>query len=756
MAIVEYQNSIAGGATGGPISNVAIRVFDYPSGDAATIYDSAFAVTTAPILTDEDGAYSFYAVNGNYDIVYYYGGITKRLVDVLVGAPGPTSSGYMLLSSYGSLAAMLATVGANNQTVGIDADTTLTANITIPANIELLPLNGAIINHAAYTISYAGSTARWPMAQVFNGTGAVTGMKEAWPEWFGAVGDNAANDTLALQAAHDSLVDGGVLRLTGMYKTSGFRITKRLNIQSVGQGKWVSSLGSILPWSASQEYLVKFDSLTSVVAGGLIENVVFNGAGSTFTDAMLVGEGYSVVRFKGCGFHNSVGTAVRLRVWWEGVFDDCMFRGNDSQVNGVVYIDDKYNNDPDMNVNNLTFTKCHWEGNKGSYVKSHINSNLDIIRFIGGSKFEWGMGAFGGIPATGPWVLFDFGYAQRALITHSHFTNFKLSNKYSAIVSIANGCIEVTGNSFSGFANDTYLLYATGGSTANVHDNLSSDNIGLLYTNSNRSVLFEYPISTISSSGLRDSGKYENSRGALTSISAIAMNSNKLQYDATATNFQKSVLVESGASQTVANIPWTSWKDYPGGLRLSVRAKSATGVGSISLQVKQLDLGAKTVPSSYGTSVSWDITSSQLAAIGDNAADRFKLFTSSTNTEAVYIDGVYITPLPYQGQQITSPAFNAQIANTASATITMDNSANVNRRGIYMVYADASGVGGYAMFYSNGSALTAMVTGADFAVGTTDPGTAGKFNVFLTGSSITITNRYGTDRKVAVVPFGFY
>jgi len=188
MAIVKYQNSIADSATGRPISNVSIQVFDYPSGTAATIYDSAFAVTTAPIITDKDGAYSFYVENGNYDIVYYYGGITKRLVDVLVGgvtgAPGPASSGYTLLSSYGSLAAMVATVSTANQTVAIDADTTLTANITIPANIELLRLNGAVINADAYTL---------------------TGLKVARPEWFGAFTDNT-NATATTAAVNKALL----------------------------------------------------------------------------------------------------------------------------------------------------------------------------------------------------------------------------------------------------------------------------------------------------------------------------------------------------------------------------------------------------------------------------------------------------------------------------------------------------------------------------------------------------------------------
>lgn len=231
--MAKYQDSISDSATGRPIANVTVQVFDYPSGDVATLYTAEGAVTTAPIISDSDGAYSFYALSGRYNIVYYHGGITKTLTDIQVGGmqgiPGPASSGYTLLSSYGSLTAMVAAVGADPQTVGIDASTTLSANITIPANIELLPINGAIINHGSYTISYAGSTARWPRAQVFNGTGAITGLSgAAHLEWLGAKGDG----TTSGDSAFTRTLQSGASKVIGAYKSSGYLLTIQMDIPS--------------------------------------------------------------------------------------------------------------------------------------------------------------------------------------------------------------------------------------------------------------------------------------------------------------------------------------------------------------------------------------------------------------------------------------------------------------------------------------------------------------------------------------------
>jgi len=129
------------------------------------------------------------------------------------------------ISSYGStFAEAVAAIGSTPLTVGFRSDQTVSANITIPSTLELVPLNGAKINHGAYTVTYAGSTARWSMAQIFSGTGAVTftgNISYAVPQWFGAKGDDSTLDSAAFRSAVASCnrvyVPPGIYRV-GMIK----------------------------------------------------------------------------------------------------------------------------------------------------------------------------------------------------------------------------------------------------------------------------------------------------------------------------------------------------------------------------------------------------------------------------------------------------------------------------------------------------------------------------------------------------------
>lgn len=93
----------------------------------------------------------------------------------------------------GTLAEAIAAIGNTPTTLAYGTDQTLAANITIPSTLELLPLNGAVIHYTTRTIAFVGPvTARWPNAQMFDGTGAVTGLKESIPEWWGV---GTANDS---------------------------------------------------------------------------------------------------------------------------------------------------------------------------------------------------------------------------------------------------------------------------------------------------------------------------------------------------------------------------------------------------------------------------------------------------------------------------------------------------------------------------------------------------------------------------------
>lgn len=96
MSIAKYQETIADSATGRPVANAAIRVYDYPSGSPATLYNENGTVSSAPIITDKDGYCFFWAKAGYYNIGVSDGAASRILTNVpiglgLPGAPGVTT-----------------------------------------------------------------------------------------------------------------------------------------------------------------------------------------------------------------------------------------------------------------------------------------------------------------------------------------------------------------------------------------------------------------------------------------------------------------------------------------------------------------------------------------------------------------------------------------------------------------------------------------------------------------------------------------
>lgn len=199
----------------GPLSGGKVYAYETGTLTPKTIWLDRGKVTQAanPYTLDSNGTAQLFG-DGLYRI------IIKTSAGVTVydrsGLAYKDASGLAYdVADYGSLAAVVAAIGITPATLQYSTDQTLAANLVVPATLELMPLNGAVINHGTYTISYAGSTARWPVTQIFNGTGAVTGFKGiAHPEWF------TTGTTSGFQAANNALTGGGVIQYTGSYTNS--------------------------------------------------------------------------------------------------------------------------------------------------------------------------------------------------------------------------------------------------------------------------------------------------------------------------------------------------------------------------------------------------------------------------------------------------------------------------------------------------------------------------------------------------------
>jgi hypothetical protein len=129
---------------------------------------------------------------------------------------------------------------------------------------------------------------------------------------------------------------------------------------------------------------------------------------------------------------------------------------------------------------------------------------------------------------------------------------------------------------------------------------------------------------------------------------------------------------------------------------------------------------------------------SSTASWSASRADALSIFKDGMMAPASFIGGTQFTVVN---------------GTTQAFTFTADN--NSSRRGLYLIMADTP-ADGYALVFSNGSALYALNVGSIMAVGSTNPAASGKINVFLSGVNLNINNLYGSDRRVSVIPFGFY
>ena len=149
------------------------------------------------------------------------------------GAKGDTGESYTPqgVVVFDSLSQAVADIGNYSRTLHITNSVTLTDNLTIPATLELIPENGAIITiPSGKTLTINSSSSRWPKTQIFNG--AVAGLWEACPEWFGQ--NTIPGETNVTTPVQKALLAAPVLILSDKYYIPG-------NISMTG-GKTIKGL----------------------------------------------------------------------------------------------------------------------------------------------------------------------------------------------------------------------------------------------------------------------------------------------------------------------------------------------------------------------------------------------------------------------------------------------------------------------------------------------------------------------------------
>jgi hypothetical protein len=132
--------------------------------------------------------------------------------------------------AFGSLSAAITAISTTSVKLAINSTQTIASNLTIPSNITLVPCRDAFSVNSGITLTLNECGFQGGLERYFIGAGTIAGkirVSEIYPEWWGAVGNNIADDSTPIQTcltyvstAWSGLGDGGSPQvvLTQRYK----------------------------------------------------------------------------------------------------------------------------------------------------------------------------------------------------------------------------------------------------------------------------------------------------------------------------------------------------------------------------------------------------------------------------------------------------------------------------------------------------------------------------------------------------------
>lgn len=304
------------------------------------------------------------------------------------GAAAPPPPGAAAaVAEAGSEAELRAALAGGAKVVCIDRPLAVAGQLTVPANVRLaFSERGALELQSGARLAVEGALTA-PDNPIFQGAGTVvfagsrSGRRSL--QWWGAIPNDAGDDTLAVQRAIDSLGPGDTLSgERGRYVVSAtltFRNKAGIHLDFGTGGDGFADGGLTLEWHGP--------------AGRPIA------VGDYFKNSRLTG-----VTFKGAetgGRRPSAGFLFTRDLYRSNsgvVFTDCVFRNCDI---GLAHGDAQYDNDfqsSEHKLLNCTFDNCR----VGMYIagtpggSQHVNIQLYWCTFKAGELGEYGIFAAGG------------------------------------------------------------------------------------------------------------------------------------------------------------------------------------------------------------------------------------------------------------------------------------------------------------------------------------------------------------------------
>ncbi len=186
-------------------------------------------------------------------------------------APAPTGRTFTASASGGSLKAALAAIGGEPATLQVDTRLSCDAPV-IPAHVDLQVPGGSVVDLGPTPLRLDGTITAGGY-RVFGGGGAVTGLRDPCPEWFGAGGRGTTDDTAAVQRAIDSVGDrpGSRLILSGKYAVTSL-VVSRFGFTIQAENAW------LVARPGAAEYLLRFapSAHSASITGNLFVDLDYN------------------------------------------------------------------------------------------------------------------------------------------------------------------------------------------------------------------------------------------------------------------------------------------------------------------------------------------------------------------------------------------------------------------------------------------------------------------------------------------------
>jgi hypothetical protein len=545
------------------------------------------------------------------------------------------------------------------------------SDLTIPANITLQAPRGAILNIAnGKTLTLNGPLEAGPH-QVFSwaGTGAVvlsTNIPQVRPEWFYS---DTGTYTDAFNKAFDSMVPGQVLALLPKPYTVGpLNCYKSIKITG-GVGITNSTgvpIGTTLVAAGNQTHILRFGGANNTSANwtfnNQLENVNIDCVGHAMSDAALVLQYQEFSRFvqvtitsshtsRAIRFKNVMDANFDIRILSMGIDGDC-----------VMYVDEQ---EGGLYTNELHFgLGCQLENNRGSIMKFNPNSFSDNIVFDG-VDFERNNGIAGNTINVPAFAITD---VSRFVLTNCHFTNY--NDIFQTELCTINGLearpaagIRITGNQFV----NSNLQVTIGIDTFSVvvKDNQATYQSTLSLSNYSKygSVIFEQLFAADSTT--RNKLLFQNHRTPFIPIADIGYPTvNKFIKDDSSESLgqtgQLYQTVLSGAGDSIAQIPLKQFANISGDLQVWVRAKSASGSGTLGIGLDgnayhyyNSALWGEQGVQTFGTTMEWrkwiiprHILSDPLYYVGN------MMMGAGEQTDTLTVDGIQLVILETSSQSV--------------------------------------------------------------------------------------------------------